>query len=197
MTKSLHPIALFRLTVLGPLASRDQIKRGEKKNIIRELAKQTYNIPDSRRTHLSEETILSWYRKWKSGGIDALAPKLRSDRGKSKLSKKVQEALLLAKKDNPSRSINTIISMLEMQGAIAKNTISKAAAHRFLQQQKISKIILPDVTTIERRSFVAVHAGNIWHGDVLHGPSVMSHAKLPSSSRGNLHETKLNSSLVL
>ncbi|MGI9215221.1 MAG: hypothetical protein ACR2HS_06260 [Gammaproteobacteria bacterium] len=33
MTKPLHPIALFRLTVLGPLASRGQIKRGEiKKN---------------------------------------------------------------------------------------------------------------------------------------------------------------------
>ncbi len=174
MIKSLHPIALFRLTVLGPLASRGQIKRGEMKKIIRELASQTYNIPDSRRTHLSEETIMSWYRKWKLGGIDALVPKLRLDKGQTKLSKELQEALLLAKKDNPSRSINTIIAMLEIQGLIAKNTLPRASVHRFLQQQKISKLILPTVATIERRSFVAAHAGNIWHGDVLHGPRIQT-----------------------
>ena len=67
MSKPLHPLALFRLSVLGPLASRGQIKRGEVKSIIRELASNTYNIPDSRRVHLSEETILRWYYDWKRG----------------------------------------------------------------------------------------------------------------------------------
>ena len=61
MSTSLHPLALFRLSVLGPLASRGEIKRGEIKSIIRELAGKTYDIPDSRRVHLSEETILRWY----------------------------------------------------------------------------------------------------------------------------------------
>jgi len=172
MIKPLHPVALFRLTVLGPLASRDQINRGEMKKIIRELAAQTYNIPDSRRTHLSEETVRNWYYKWKVGGIDALIPKMRLDKGKSKLSKEVQDALLLIKKDKPSRSINTVISILEKQGLISKNTLSRASVHRFLQQQKVSKQILPDLATIERRSFVAAHSGDIWHGDVLHGPSI-------------------------
>jgi transposase InsO family protein len=64
--------------------------------------------------------------------------------------------------------------MLEIQGLIAKNTLSRASVHRFLQQQKISKLILPTIATIERRSFVAKHAGNIWHGDVLHGPSIQT-----------------------
>jgi len=174
MNKPLHPIALFRLTVLGPLASRDQIKRGEIKTIVRELAAQTYNIPDSRRTHLSAETILNWYYKWKVGGINALVPKSRLDKGQTKLSAEIQDALILIKKDNPARSINTIIAILEKQGLITKNALSRASVHRFLQQQKISNRILPDVATIERRSFVAKHAGNIWHGDVLHGPSIQT-----------------------
>jgi putative transposase len=174
MTKPMHPIALFRLTVLGPLASRGQIKRGEIKKIINELASQSYNIPNSRRTHLSAETIMNWYHKWKKNGIEALMPKLRLDKGGTKLSKEVQEALLLAKKNNSSRSIKTIIAILEHQGLIAKNTLSKASVHRFLKQQKISKIILPDVATIERRAFVANHAGDIWHGDVMHGPSIQT-----------------------
>ena len=61
MSKPLHPMALFRLMVLGPLASRSGFKRGEVAILVRELAARTYDIPDSRRTHLSEDTIMRWY----------------------------------------------------------------------------------------------------------------------------------------
>ena len=74
MSKPIHLTALFRLTVLGPLASRGEMKHGEVKHIIRKLASQSYNIPDSKRTHLSEHTIARWYLLWKRGGIDALNP---------------------------------------------------------------------------------------------------------------------------
>ena len=50
MSKPIHPTALFRLTVLGPLASRGEIKHGEVKHIIRKLAAENYNIPGSKVT---------------------------------------------------------------------------------------------------------------------------------------------------
>lgn len=174
MSKPLHPLALFRLSVLGPLASRGQIKRGEVKSIIRELASKTYNIPDSRRVHLSEETVLRWYYDWKRGGIEALMPQKRSDKGVTQLSADVQAALIQAKQDNQSRSINTLIRMLTTQGIVAKGKLARATVHRFLRQQKLSKRVMPDSHTIERRAFVAEHAGDIWHGDVLHGPSIQT-----------------------
>jgi putative transposase len=174
MSKLLHPLALFRLSVLGPLASRGQIERGEVKAIIRELASKTYNIPDSKRVYLSEETILRWYYDWKRGGIDALAPQSRRDKGVTRLPDNIQAILMQAKKDNPSRSINTLISMLETKGIIAKGKLARATVHRFLKQQKLSKRVIQDSHTIERRAFVAEHAGDIWHGDVLHGPSIQT-----------------------
>lgn len=174
MSRQLHPLALFRLSVLGPLASRGEIKRGEVKAIVRELSNNTYHIPDSRRTHLSEETILRWYYDWKRGGIEALNPQVRRDKGVTQLSDNVQAALLQAKHDNSSRSINTLIGMLEKQGIVPKGKLARASVHRFLQQQKLSKRVLPDSRTIERRTFVSEHAGDIWHGDVLHGPSIQT-----------------------
>lgn len=178
MSKPLPPIALFRLMVLGPLASRGQMKRGEVKAIIKELASQTYHVPDSRRTHLSEETIARWYYDWKRGGIEALVPKSRDDKGKTHLSLEAQTALLSAKKDNPARSLNTLIDLLERQGVVGKQTLARATVHRFLRQNQISKRILPDRQTIERRSFVAEHAGENWQGDVLHGPSIQISNKI-------------------
>lgn len=174
MSKPIHPIALFRLSVLGPLASRGEIKRGEIKSVVRDLASKTYQIPDSPRVHLSEETILRWYYQWKRGGIEALIPCERSDKGATHLPEDVQTALIKAKQDNPSRSINTLLSILKMQGMMAKGKLARATVHRFLRQHALSKRILPDAHTIERRAFVAQHPGDIWHGDVLHGPSIQT-----------------------
>jgi putative transposase len=36
--KAINPIALFRLSVLGPLASLEKLERGQLQKIIRELA---------------------------------------------------------------------------------------------------------------------------------------------------------------
>ena len=105
MSRPLHPDALFRLMVLGPLASRGELKRGEVSSIIRELASKAYDIPGSKRTYLSTDTIKRWYHDWKRGGIDALQPKARLDKGTTQLSVPVQEKLLQLKQDNPARSI--------------------------------------------------------------------------------------------
>lgn len=174
MSRPLHPDALFRLMVLGPLASRGELKRGEVSSIIRELASKTYDIPGSKRAYLSAETIKRWYYGWKRGGIDALQPKERLDKGKTQLSPRVQERLLQLKQDNPSRSINLMITMMESSGLVAKGSIARASVHRFLKKLKLSKRILPSVNTIEHRSFVAAHAGELWQGDVLHGPSIQT-----------------------
>ncbi len=174
MSKPLHPMALFRLMVLGPLASRAELKRGEVKSIIRSLAADRYTIPESRRTHISEETIARWYYDWKRGGIEALNPKPRIDKGSTQISETVQSRIVILKKDKPSRSINTIIGMIEREGLVAKDTLARASVHRFLQQQHLSKRIIPNQDTIERRSFVAAHAGDIWQGDVLHGPRIQT-----------------------
>jgi transposase InsO family protein len=172
MSKPIHPLALFRLSVLGPLASRDHLERGELKKIISELASKTHRIPGSKRTHLSPQIIERWYYLWDRGGIEALEPKIRCDKHQTQLSSAIQTALLAIKKDNPARSLNTLISMLEKQGIIAKGELARATVHRFLQRLNLSKRTIADAKTIERRSFVAVHAGDIWQGDVLHGPQI-------------------------
>lgn len=46
--KDIDPKALFRLSVLGPLVSRERLERGELQQIIRELAQRDYAIPDSK-----------------------------------------------------------------------------------------------------------------------------------------------------
>ena len=51
--KHIDKVALFRFGVLGPLVSRDKFEHGELSAIIRELASKTYDIPNSKRVHLT------------------------------------------------------------------------------------------------------------------------------------------------
>ncbi len=164
--KAVDPIALFRLSVLGPLVSRT-LQRGEFQQILRELAQKHYEIPGSRRVHLGEKTIEAWFYAWRKHGIDGLAPRPRSDRGQSKLSAAVQEAIVQAKQENPRRSIAQIQRLLESTGLVAQGSVSSSAIHRLLQRQGLSRVARA-LQTEERRSFVTEHAGDIWYGDVLH-----------------------------
>ena len=177
----IDPRALFRLSVLGPLVSRERLERGELQQIIRELAQREYAIPGTRRRHIGEKTIQGWYYTWRSQGIDGLTPKVRVDRGQSKLSAPIQAAIVAAKRDNPRRSIRQIRRLLEAAGIAAHGALSRSTMHRLLQQHGLSRVSGSASEPEERRSFVAATACAIWYGDVMHGPHVPVNGKLAKS----------------
>ena len=149
----IHPVALFRLSVLGPLASRERLERGELKRLIEELAERSYAIPGAKRTRVSEKTLESWYYAWRRGGIEALAPKPRCDRGQSKVSAQLQAVCLQAKRENPRRSLNSLLRLLQMAGHCAQGELSRSSLHRLLQRHGLSRVTGCPSAPVERRSF--------------------------------------------
>ena len=170
--KEFNATALFRLSVLGPLVSRDDLERGDLQKIIRELAKKEYAIPGSNRRYLGEKTIEAWYYAWRKQGVEGLIPLQRTDRGVSKLPIAAQEALVAAKRENPRRSIRQLKSLLESSGMISRGAASRSAIHRLLQQQDLSRPTGSASNPEEHRRFVAEWANAIWYGDVMHGPTL-------------------------
>jgi len=172
----IDPIALFRLSVLGPLISRP-LQRGEFQQTLRELAGREYAIPGSRKTRLGEKTIAGWYYAWRKAGIDALSPRPRRDQGQSKLADEIQAAILRLKQENPRRSLLQILQALESTGQVPQGTVSRSAIHRLLQRHGLSRPTGAASEPEEKRSFVADCAGAIWYGDVLHGPQLFLNGK--------------------
>ena len=170
--KEIDPVALFRLSVLGPIVSRERLLRGELQQLIRELSLREYAIPGSQRRLLGEKTIQAWFYAWRRDGISGLTPKVRADLGQSKISPAIQEAILAAKRENPRRSINQICRLLVAAGLVADQSLSRSAVHRLLQQNGLSQLTGSSSLPEEKRSFSAEFAGSIWYGDVMHGPRV-------------------------
>jgi len=174
----IDPKALFRLSVLGPLVSRERLARGELQQLIGELCMREYAIPGTQRRHVGRKTIEAWYYAWRREGLQGLVPKPRADRGTSRLSPALQEAVLQAKRDNPQRSVRQILRVLHSAGLAARGELSRSAAHRLLQRHELSARPAPTGSAREQRSFNAEFAGSIWYGDVMHGPAIMHQGRL-------------------
>lgn len=175
--KAISQKALSRLAVIGPLASRDHLNKGELKNLIREIASKTHHIAGSKRVHVNEATIERWYYAWKQGGVEALEPKPRKDRGYSKLNLEIQAAIIAAKKEDHSRSIRRIMQTLVSNQIVGKGELSRSGVYRFLLANNLNSRTASDAETIERRRFVAEKCGQIWQADVLHGPRILIKGK--------------------
>jgi transposase InsO family protein len=56
---------------------------------------------------------------------------------------------------------------------VARGVLSRSAIHRLLRQHGLSRPQGAASVPEERRSIAAEHAGDIWYGDVMHGPAVL------------------------
>lgn len=185
----IHPKALFRLSVIGPLISREKLEHGELKALTIDLSGQHYDIPDSRNSHLSAKTIESWYYQWKKGGVDALTPKKRLDKGQSKMPASLQQEIITAKKENPKRSLDTLLKLMKMQHLDGSEQLTRSSIYRLLLSHQLSR---PSTNTQvkELRRFEADYPSDIIYGDVMHGPQVVVNNKTQKSYLVSLMDDK-------
>lgn len=171
-------VAIWRATVLGPLVSA-RLEHGDVRVLCEEAAARVRELPDGRPVRLSWRTIQSWYYAYKKGGLDALRPAGRDDRGKSRvISDEVAELIVRIKREKPRRSIRRIIKMVERANKVPRGVLSKSSVHRLLVQHDISgrprRNAGPGGSGRERRAWISEHAGDLWVGDAMHGPVVIA-----------------------
>ena len=166
------PKALFRFSVLGALLHRE-LARGELQQEILRLAARDYDIPGSTRTRIGAKTLEGWYYAYRREGLAGLEPKPRQDRGVSRIEPVIQEAILAAKRENPGRSIRQLLALMEDSGRVARGALSRSAIHRLLQAHALSRPTGAASEAVERRAYVAEYAGDLWYGDVMHGPKLL------------------------
>src|SRR5690606_20840401 len=89
-------VALFRSEIIGALTRRE-LDRGELAQVLSELSQQRFRPPGANSTKtFSVATLERWYYAYKTGGLDALRPTPRSDRGRCQELTPEQRELLAA-----------------------------------------------------------------------------------------------------
>ena len=160
-------IAIWRVTVLGPLVSA-RLEHGDVRALCEAAAARRWEHPDGRLVTLSWRTVERWHYAYRRGGLEALMPRSREDEGKSGIRPEVAELLLRAKREKPRRSVRRLIKMLVRARVVRSGELSRSSVHRLLQRHGISGRPGREGLTKERRAWIAEHAGDLWVGDALH-----------------------------
>src|SRR5213080_3150475 len=170
MEAKAEKIALFRYGLIAALVL-EKLPRGEMIRRARELAEHDYDIPFSDRRHVSVETLLHWAVRYRTGGLEALAPQPRSDRGKPRvISPQLAQLIERLKRENPHRNGTTLLRELALVSEDGMAPLSESSLYRFLKKHGLTKRQLLAKTGYKK--FEAEYANQIWQSDVMYGPYV-------------------------
>lgn len=191
MDTKAEKIALFRYGLIAPLVL-EPLPRGELTRRAEELAARQYEIPGSKRTSVSVDTLLDWALRYRNGGFEALSPQPRQDRGQSRtITPQLADLIERLKRENPHRTGATLLRELALSSSQNAAGISASTLYRFLQQRGLSERQL--LAPAAHKKFEAERSNQIWQSDMLFGPYVqrpgggkmqaLLHAVLDDASR--------------
>jgi transposase InsO family protein len=191
MSPKAEKLALFRYGLIAPLVI-EALPRGELTRRAEEIAARQYDFPDSRRRTISVDTLLEWAKRYRQGGLEALAPKPRQDRGRPRVIPPPLATLIeRLKRENPHRTGATLLRELALSSAQQGPPLSASTLYRFLKQRGLSEREL--LASQPHKKFEAQRANQIWQADMLFGPwvqrpgggkmQVFLHATLDDASR--------------
>ena len=161
--------ALRRYEVISPYIAA-QPERGQKRKLLEQLAARRWTDERGEPMEVSAETIRSWVRRYRRGGLGGLKDKTRARRGVQALTAQQVELVYELKREVPERSLDRIISIAEGMKLIEPGVLRRSTLHRVLQAQGLSarRCQVPDVKDLDR--FEAVAANGTWQSDMLVGP---------------------------
>jgi len=168
-------IALFRASVVGGLVHRE-LDHGELRGELVALSTERYRPPGGDRTkHYSIPTLERWLYAYRAGGLEALKPKPRGDRGRCRhLTDEQRQLLREIRREYPHASSAIIVRTLEIDGRLDKGAVSETTVRRFFRQEGLDRLALRDGASPRvRLRWQAERPNALWHSDVCHGPSLL------------------------
>jgi len=167
--KKREEIALFRCGIIAPLLLLEEDK-GKKKEILEDLVKKRFNSCSGGDTTLSKYTILRWLRLYERNGFNALLPKERKDKRKSRVLK--EEIIRRAKElleENKKRTLDKVIFFLEQEFPEYEGKLKRTTLYRGLKKEGFNfkgekKRYIP---------FSYSQPNALWQADTASGPPVL------------------------
>lgn len=160
-------VALFRYALIREAAD-PALSTRRRGRLVREIAAGSHTHPDGTQITVGRSTLDDWIRAWRAGGFEALKPKPRA------LSPKVPaDVLHLAealKREDPGRTAAHVCELLAASVGWSPN---ERTIQRHFRRIGMSRQSLTSGARALGR-FEASRPNELWVGDALHGPIVVS-----------------------
>lgn len=177
--------ALDRFRMIAPLAD-ESLDPAKRIRLRHEIAAQN---------GLSYKTIKRYDDAYRSGGFEGLKPANRSPRNQDSLPENFEELLQEAvqlRREIPSRSVDQIITILELEGRVPPGELKRSTLQRHLYARGFGRThleIYREARESSSKRFCKPHRMMLLQGDIKYGPL------LPIGENGKKVQTYLSSAI--
>lgn len=163
-------VALFRHAVIAEL-DFEELPPGVLSARIRELAERTFKLESRKERRFTERTLWKWWSAYKRGGLTALMPKARKDRGLPRvLDPELLAKAIACRNDVPARSTATVIDVLEKQGVVAPGKLHRSTLDKHLELAGASRRRMKTLGTKRFIRLQMERPNQLWLGDYHEAP---------------------------
>lgn len=124
---------------------------------------------------VSVRTIDRYLASYTSGGFEALKPQGKNNNSNYKIPENIVQEAILLRREQPNRSVPTIIQILELEGKVEpgflKRTTLQDALARAGYSASMMKMYQNDGYASQR--FQRLHRHDLWQGDIKYGPTLV------------------------
>lgn len=162
-------------------------KRGERRQLLEQLAARSWSGPEGEAFTVSVETLRVWARRYRLGGLDALrdAPTVRP--GIQALTPEEIAVFCALKREVPARSLDRLIEIAEGLGLVETGKARRSTVHRALQAEHLSARRPTARPRDDLDRFEAGFPNELWQSDMLEGPLLPDPAKRGAHRRAWLY----------
>ena len=169
-----NAIALKRFSLISPILNGQVNNRWE---YYVQISSTPIEMPYYGIRKYAPKTIESWYCDYMRGGLDALKPGYRADKGSSrKIDAELAEKILEVKKAYPKAPNTVIYDKLIENGIVKDGQISLTTLYRFLNSSSCKNIQETEEKK-EIKRFAHQYINELWYGDVMYGPYIQEGRK--------------------
>lgn len=165
--KKREAIAIFRYGLIAPAL---HMCKKERKRYFQDLAGKELEVPYYGRKRYGIYTFKEWLLNYRKGGLDALKPALRRDKGVSrKIPEKVMAIVRQIIKDFPSFSASGIYRLLIKQGHIHSCDFCEGTLRECIRRHDMRE---SSEEKKDRRKFEKENVNELWTADFMRGPYI-------------------------
>ncbi|MCK4537145.1 MAG: DDE-type integrase/transposase/recombinase [Desulfuromonadales bacterium] len=163
-------MSLWRFGIISPLLHRT----ANDVSLCDMLEIQSGNCfvrPDGVKVKLSPETIRKWLYRYNYGGLQALADKTRSDKGRHAVPESIRDAMAALRGEHPRWTLALLLETLVEKGLWDGKTPSRSVLYRYARAHNLMRD--PHLASPKnRRTFQFEYFGQLWTADFMHGPKL-------------------------
>ena len=162
-------LAQFRLSIIAPVI-HGLFPDASRNAYYNRVTEKPLTLPDGSVFQYSPKTISKWVSLYQNGGIDALMPKERSDKGATRvLPDTAIEEIYRLKREFPRLNATQIHRQL-VEDSFIPATVSVCAVQRFIRRHDLKSARNPSLR--DRKAFEEDAFGKMWQADTCYLPYI-------------------------